>query len=200
MTRKTSLQKMKDVLKPGEVYRRSDFVKLSSNVDRDLAQLVENRSLQRLQRGIYLCPKHTIFGQDIPDEKKLLYKFLNDHRFIVYSPCMFNMLGFGTTQLYNKVVVLNYKRQGKIAVGSRVFFFHRRKRVPRTITKEFLLVEMLNCRYELAEDMPWVIGNMQKQLHQFDRKLLKRSAKLFGKRSTQKTVAQLLQGQACIPS
>ena len=200
MKKKTSLQRIEDVLKPGGVYRRSDFAKLSSNLDRDLAQLVKNSSLQRLQRGLYLCPKHTIFGQDMPDEEKLLYKFLNDNRFIAYSPCDFNMLGFGTTQLYDKVVVLNYKRQGKIVVGGRPFFFRRRKRVPRTPTKEFLLVEMLNCRYELAEDMPWVIGNMQKKLHKFDRKLLKRSAKLFGKRSTQKTVTQLLQGQIRVSS
>ena len=198
MTRKTSLQMMQDTLKPGEVYRRSDFVKLSSNVDRDLAQLVESRNLQKLQRGIYLCPKDTVFGQAMPDEKKLLHKFLDDNRFIVYSPCMFNTLGFGTTQLYNKMVVLNRKRQGKIAVGGRIFFFRRRKRVPRTATKEFLLVEMLNCRYELAENIPWVIENMQKKLHQFDGKLLKHTAKRFGKKSTQKTVALLLQGQTCV--
>ena len=198
MTRKTSLQTMQAALKLGGVYRRSDFVKLSSNVDRYLAQLVKSGSLQKLQRGIYLCPKDTVFGQAMPDEKKLLHKFLDDNHFLVYSPCMFNTLGFGTTQLYDKMVVLNRKRQGKIAVGGRTFFFRRCKRVPRTATKEFLLVEMLNCRYELAENIPWVIENMQKKLHQFDGKALTRAAKRFGKKSTQKTVAQLLQGQACV--
>ena len=200
MTRKTSLQMMMAALKPGGVYRRADFVRLSSNVDRDLARLVENRFLHKLQRGIYLCPKQTDFGQAMPDERKLLRKFLGDNCFIVYSPCIFNALGFGTTQLYDKMIVLNRKRHGKIAVGDRIFFFRRRKRVPRTATKEFLLVEMLNCLYEIAEDTSMIMENMQKKLPKFDATNLKHTARRFGKRSTQKTVEQLLQGKAHVPS
>ncbi len=200
MNRKTSLQEMMAVTRPGGVYRRSDFVDLSSNVDRDLAKLVNKRFLQKIQRGIYLRPKQTVFGQAMPDEKKLLRKFLDDDCFFVYSPCIFNALGFGTTQLYDKMIVLNRKRHGKIAVGGRTFFFRRRKEVPHTATKEFLLVEMLNCLYELAENTRMVMENMQKKSHQFNTKKLSRTARLFGKKSTQKTVEQLLQGKVCVSS
>ena len=192
MRGKTSLQTMIDVLEPGGVYRRADFEALSSNVDRNLAKLVKGNVLERVCRGIYLCPRQTAFGQAVPEDKKLLSKFLNDDNFIVYSLCMFNALGFGTTQLYDKVIVLNKKRHGKIAIGGRTFFFHRQRNVPKTVTKEFLLVEMLNRFNELAEDRSMTIKIMRKKLHQFNTRKLKSTASRFGKKSTQARVRQLL--------
>ncbi|MDE3270190.1 MAG: DUF6088 family protein [Pseudomonadota bacterium] len=192
MRRETSLQAMINVLEPGGVYRRADFDPLSSNVDRNLAQLVKENVLEKICRGIYLHPHQTTFGQAMPEEKKLLRKFLDDDNFVVYSPCMFNSLGFGTTQLYDKVIVLNKKRHGKIAIGGRTFFFHRQRNVPRTMTKEFLMVEMLNRFNELAEDKSMTMNIMQKKLHQFNPRRLKNTASRFGKKSTQARVKKLL--------
>lgn len=193
MRRETSLQTIINMLKPGGVYRRADFDPLSSNVDRNLAQLVKAKVLKKICRGIYLRPHQTVFGQAVPEEKKLLRKFLNDDNFVVYSPCMFNSLGFGTTQLYDKVIVLNKKRHGEIAIGGRTFFFHRQRNVPRTVTKEFLLVEMLNRFDELAEDKSITMNIMQKKIHLFNSRRLKSAAYRFGKKSTQDKVRRLLQ-------
>lgn len=198
MRGKTSLQAMISALEPGGVYRRADFEALSSNVDRNLAQLVKDNVLEKIYRGIYLHPRQTVFGQALPEEKKLLSKFLNDDNFVVYSPCMFNSLGFGTTQLYNKVIVLNKKRHGKIAIGGRTFFFHRQRNIPRTVTKEFLLVEMLNRLDELAEDRSITMKIMRKKLHQFNPRKLKNTAFRFGKKSTQARVQHLLRKSSSV--
>ena len=200
MRRGTSLQSMINILKPGGVYRRADFEPLSSSVDRNLAQLVKENVLEKIYRGIYQCPRQTIFGQAMPEEKKLLSKFLNDDNFVVYSPCMFNSLGLGTTQLYDKVIVLNKKRHGKITIGCRTFFFHRQRNVPRTVTKEFFLVEMLNRFNELAEDKSMTMNIIQRKLHQFDHRRLKITAARFGKKSTQAKVKWLLQENHSVPA
>lgn len=198
MRREASLQAMIGALEPGGVYRRADFEALSSNVDRNLAKLVKESVLEKVCRGIYLHPRQTAFGQAVPEEKKLLSKFLNDNNFVVYSPCMFNALGFGTTQLYDKVIVLNKKRHGKIAIGGRTFFFHRQRNIPKTVTKEFLLVEMINRFDELAEDRSMIMEFMQKKLHQFNPRKLKRAASRFGKKSTQARVQRLLQKNSSV--
>ena len=95
MKRQTSLGKMQEGLQKGSVYRRSDFTDMTSNVDRNLAKLVESGFLKKLQNGLYLCPKKTPFGESLPNETELLEKFLNDDHFVVYGPSMFNSLGQG---------------------------------------------------------------------------------------------------------
>ena len=65
---------------------------------------------------------------------------------------MFNSLGLGTTQLYDKKIVFNRKRHGEMKLGNRTYFFHRWREAPKSLSREFLLVEMLNRINELAED------------------------------------------------
>ena len=189
-------EKTLDVLKrklyPGKVYRRADLALFSSNVDRHLKALVEKGSLAKLQNGLYLCPRQSTFGEVPPEENKLLERFLKSSKFLVYSPNSFNSLGLGTTQLYNLPVVLNQKRHGKLSLGERTFFFQRRLNVPRAMTKEVLLVELLNNLKMLPEEHQPLLEALNQKLSDFDKNTLEKAAKRYGTYSTQKRLHDLL--------
>ena len=96
------LREFKKHLKRGNVYRRSDLEQWSNAVDRHLAALVGEGTLQKLSPGVYYYPKESVFGTVPPEETALVRTFLKDDRFLVTSPNSYNSLGVGTTQLYNK--------------------------------------------------------------------------------------------------
>lgn len=188
----TALEKMSKLLVEGSVYRRSDFTNVSSNVDRNLKELVNRGELKKLQNGLYLHPKKTPFGEALPDEDALLQKFLDDDHFVVYGPSMFNSLGLGTTQLYNEKVVFNRKRHGVMSLGGRTYTFYRWKEAPKNLSKEFLLVEMFNRLDELSENREEVVSNLKKKLSEFNLLKLNNSLNRFGTKSTQKKLKSLL--------
>jgi hypothetical protein len=190
--RQTVLDQLRNSLQPGHVYRRADLAHLSSNLDRHLKLLVDAGELKKLRNGLYACPKQSSFGEVPPDEASLVSTFLRSERFLVYTPNLFNSLELGTTQLYNRRVVLNQKRHGEFVLGGRNYFFHRRLRVPRQLTREVLLVELLNHLKDLAEDPSSVLSKVQEKLSSFDQKLLKRAAKQFGTYSTQRHLDEML--------
>ena len=103
-----------------------------------------------------------------------------------YSPNTFNSLGLGTTQLYNVRTVLNQKRHGPFLLNGQRYFFHRRTNVPGKLTKEVLLVELLNNLKKLAEDPEDLLDNLTSQLSSFDQASLLRAAEHYGTYSTQK--------------
>ena len=72
-------------------------------------------------------------------------------RFVLTSPNAYNQLGLGTTQLYNKRVVYNQKRHGTFPLGNRMVTFERRLNVPKQLSPEFLLVDLVNELGDLAE-------------------------------------------------
>lgn len=187
-----SLEKIKAILKPGSVYRREDFLALSSNVDRNLAILLRSGFLKRERQGLYSCPQHTEFGDALPNEQEMVASFLRDNRFVVYSQNSFNSLGFGTTQLYNKRIVFNRKRVGEYVLAGRSYTFYRWREAPKEVTKEFLLVEFLNKLTELAEDSNAILEKMHSKLSLFDRRKLLFSASHYGKNSTQQILKNWL--------
>lgn len=190
--RHTVLNQIKRSLEPGQVYRRADLARLSSNVDRHLKLLVELGELKKLRNGLYSCPNRSAFGETPPDEESLVATFLRSKDFLVYSPNLFNSLELGTTQLYNKRVVLNQKRHGEFKLGGRNYFFHRRLRVPSELSREVLLVELLNHMKELAEDQDSLFAKVREKLKSFNLKTLKRAALLYGTYSTQRHLEEML--------
>jgi hypothetical protein len=180
MKRSKTLNGLRSRLMPGQVYRRSDFVGQSTNVDRHLAALVTEGSLKKLARGLYVAPKQTSFGEGAPNEESLLESFLKDDHFVVYSFNQFNALGLGTTQLYNRRVVFNRKRVGEFSMGGRKYVFHRWREAPRKLTQEFLVVELLNRLDDLAEDRNQVLEKLKAKLQHFDSKSLKFHVAHFG--------------------
>lgn len=187
-----TLEKLKKHLVPGKTYRRCDLAELSSNVDRHLKSLLAEGSLKKLSRGLYAAPKVTVFGEAPPEEDALLRAFLKDDRFVVYSTSQFNSLGIGSTQLYNTRVVFNRKRTGTMVVGGRNYTFHLWREAPKSLSKEFLVVELLNRLNDLAEDRTSLLKNLGSKLNGLDSRKLGLAAKRFGTLSAQKKLKELL--------
>jgi len=156
----SKLQELKDNIRRGKVYRRADLCKWSKSVDRHLRQLIDEGTLQKLSGGLYYYPTKSTFGEVPADTKHLVKAFLNDDRFLIISPNSYNSLGMGTTQLYNKTVVYNHKRHGAFKLGGRTFDFRIIPHFPKTVTKEFLLVDLLNNLERLAEDPRTILDTL----------------------------------------
>ncbi|WEK33561.1 MAG: hypothetical protein P0Y53_13800 [Candidatus Pseudobacter hemicellulosilyticus] len=183
---------LKKQLKPGEVYRRADLEQWSTAVDRHLQQLVHDGTLEKLSGGLYYVPRQSVFGKTPADEKALIHTFLKDDRFVVTSPSDYNTLGVGTTQLYNERRVYNHKRHGTFKLGNRSFRFVRRPYVPEKLSKEFLLVDLVNNLNKLEEDQPALFDNVKRKAKEMDRKKLARLVHDFGTVGTKKKFADLL--------
>src|SRR3981081_3155167 len=79
-------------------------------------------------------------------------------------------LGLGTTQLYNKRVVYNQKRHGTFPLGNRMVTFERRMNVPRRLSPEFLLVDLVNELGDLAEDRDAVLSRVREKAKEINPK------------------------------
>jgi hypothetical protein len=188
----TKLQEFKKHLRPGQVYRREDLTQWSNSVDRHLKQLLEDGTLTKLAGGLYAYPKQTVFGKAPAEDGKLVETFLKDNRFLLASPNAYNELGVGTTQLYDKTVVYNHKRHGNFDLGGRTFEFRVKPSFPKTLSKEFLLVDLVNNLDRLAERKEEVLARVKEQAASFDVPRLQRAARNYGNVSTKKFFSQAL--------
>jgi hypothetical protein len=182
----TTLQEFKRHLRPGRVYRREDLAQWSNAVDRHLKQLVSDGTLTKLAPGLYLHPKETVFGKAPAEDDKLVGAFLKDRRFLLASPNAYNMLGVGTTQLYDKTVVYNHKRHGSFTLGGRRFDFRMRPSFPKKLSREFLLVDLVNNLDRLAETKKEVLERVRERVPSFDVPRLQRAALEYGNVRTKK--------------
>ena len=187
------LEELKRHLKRGEVYRRDDLAKWSKSVDRHLDALVEENTLQKLSQGLYYYPKLSAFGKTPPEEDVLIRSFLKDDRFLLTSPSSYNSLGVGTTQLYNERTVYNHKRHGEFKLGNRKFSFRMKPHFPSKVTKEFLLVDLVNNLETLAEDPTEVLKNIALKVRTMDTKKLKRYVSQYGTAKAKKILTPLLE-------
>jgi hypothetical protein len=186
------LQELKAHLKPGQVYRRADLARWSNAVDRHLKQLVSEGTLTRLAGGLYAYPRTTVFGKAPAEDDRLLEVFLKDRRFLLVSPNAYNSLGVGTTQLYDKTVVYNRKRHGDFKLGGRKFAFRVKADFPKTLTREFLLVDLVNNLDQLAEAKQDVLERVRKRAASFDVRRLQRAVRDYGSVRTKKFFEQAL--------
>lgn len=186
------LEELKKHLKPGKVYRREDLAQWTTSVDRHLQELLREGKLEKLSQGLYYSPKLTAFGKTPPDEKELIEGFLKSHRFLVTSPNLYNSLGVGTTQLYNQRKVYNTKRHGIFKLGSREYFFHLKPDFPHTLSKEFLMVDLVNNLDTLAENTENVLEKVAEKVPALNRVKLSQAVKRYGNVGTKKIFAPLL--------
>jgi len=192
----TKLQELTKHLRPGRVYRRDDLARWSNAVDRHLKQLVSDGTLTKLAGGLYLYPKETVFGKAPPEDDKLVGSFLKDDRFLLASPNAYNSLGVGTTQLYDKTVVYNHKRHGNFLLGGRKFDFRVKPTFPKTLNREFLLVDLVNNLDRLAESKKEVLARIKEQVASYDVPRLKRAAHDYGNVRTRKFFRQAIDEHA----
>lgn len=188
----SKLLELEKHLRPGQVYRREDLLLWSNAVDRHLKQLVGDGTLTKLAGGLYLRPKDTVFGKAPPEDRKLVEAFLKDRRFLLTSPNAYNGLGVGTTQLYDKTVVYNHKRHGDFSLGGRVFEFRMKPSFPKTLSPEFLLVDLVNNLDRLAENQEDVLARIKMRLASYEMPRLQRAACDYGNVKTRKFFTQAL--------
>ena len=179
-------------MKSGVVYRRVGLLPYSNNLDRDLNTLVNQNKLKRPAPGLYYKPKTSRFGLLPPSDEALVKAFLKKP-FLMYSWNDYNTLGLGLTQLYNQVVVYNTERHEEVTLGNRKFAFKRPNNgFPARLTREFLLVDLLNNAKYLTEEINGLESKIKTKLGEFDPTLLLQLAEQHGKVYTRKLIAALL--------
>ena len=187
-----ALQELIRHLKSGQVYRREDLEQWSNAIDRHLKQLVEDGILEKMSQGLYYCPLKASFGKVPPEDKQLVSSFLKSYDFLLISPNLYNSLGVGTTQLYNKLVVYNHKRHGQFKLGGKVFEFRLKHKFPKELSKEFLFVDLLNNLNELAEDRDNVLKNVKEKVLKDPELQMKRAVNAYAGERTKNMFNQWL--------
>jgi hypothetical protein len=188
----SKLEELKRRLRPGQVYRREELARWSKAVDRHLKQLQGDGTLTKLAPGLYAYPKKTVFGKAPAEDDKLIETFLKDDRFLMASPNAYNGLGVGTTQLYDKTVVYNRKRHGTFSLGGRTFEFRVKMSFPKTLSREFLLVDLVNNLDRLAESKKEVLARVSERVASYDVPRLQHAAREYGNVWTKKFFTQAL--------
>lgn len=188
-----SYERLFDSLEEGRTYRRDTLLSFSKTIDRDLTKLVEKDKIEKLSGGLYYKPNFSKFGKLPPKDTELVYSFLDDNRFLVYSWNQYNGLGLGLTQLYNKLIVYNLKRHGIFTLGNKIFDFRRPNNgFPSELTSDFLVVDLLNNLGELAEDTDYVKRQIKANTHRFNKEELQYNASYYGKIFTKRFIKEIL--------
>ena len=185
------MEALRQYIKPGHVYRRSDLEYYSSAIDRHLVMLTKEESLVKLSQGLYYAPKSSKFGPVPPDDALLVESFLKDSDFLMIKPNMYNALGLGLTQLYNTTWVYNHKRKGEFKFNGKTFEFKIKSSFPNQLTKEFLLVDLLNNLDELAEDQHQTIKSLPPNLSSFNDDELMRVTQQYGSGRTKQLLKSI---------
>ena len=175
----------------GEVYRRSDLEYYSTAIDRQLAQLIKGGKLVKLNQGLYYAPMQSKFGVVPPDDHLLVERFLKDEDFLLISPNSFNTLGLGLTQLYNTMWVYNHKRKGEFILNGKSIDFKLKNSFPQKITREYLLVDLLNNFESLAEDKKNIVDKLTRNVLSFNMDALMKATQQYGN-GTAKRIIKLI--------
>ena len=179
-------------IKQGEVYRRSDLEYYSSAIDRHLAQLTKDGTLIKLNQGLYYAPKPSKFGAVPPDDRQVVERYLKDDDFLLISPNVFNSLGLGLTQLYNTTWVYNHKRKGEFQLNGKTFEFKLKSSFPKNISKEYLLVDLLNNLESLAEDQNLVLEKLSNNVLSFNTDALMKATQQYGSGKTKRVIKSIV--------
>ncbi len=176
-------EKLHKAMRPGRVYRRQDLEGRSTAVDRDLKALVDSGAARKLGYGLYYRPRKNPFGDTPPDERDMVRAFLKTGDFLLTSDNHFTQLGLGLTQLYNHHVVYNHKRSGDFLLGGQRFKFRLVPAYPKKLSKEYLLVDLLNNLRRLPDDSALVLRNLKYRRDEFDRGLVNENLGRYGRPS-----------------
>ena len=183
-----SKESLRQHIIPGEVYRRADLELYSTAIDRHLSELIREGSLLKLNQGLYYAPRFSKFGLIPPDDHLLIQRFVKDGAFLLISPNTFNMLGLGLTQLYNTTWVYNHKRKGEFKLNGKQFEFRIKASFPDKVTREYLLVDMLNNIDELEEDRDNILSKVEQYSSTFNTSALTEVASKYGSGKTRRLI------------
>jgi hypothetical protein len=186
------MELLRQHIKKGEVYRRSDLEYYSTAIDRHLATLTKDGTLVKLNQGLYYAPKQSKFGVVPPDDDQVVKRLLKDEDYLLVSPNTFNSLGLGLTQLYNTTWVYNHKRKGEFQLNGKTFEFKLKSAFPKHITREYLLVDLLNNLENLAEDESQAIEKLPFNVRNFDTDALMKATQQYGTGKTKRTLKTIV--------
>jgi hypothetical protein len=189
------MEALRQHIKAGQVYRRSDLEYYSSAIDRHLSLLTKEGTLVKLNQGLYYAPKTSKFGVVPPDDNVLVASFLKDNDFLIVKPNTYNTLGLGLTQLYNAIWVYNHKRKGEFKLNGKTFEFKIKTSFPAQASKEFLLVDLLNNLDDLAEDQHETIKRLPDHLQGFNTDELMKVTQQYGSGKTKQLMKKILRKQ-----
>lgn len=185
-------QKLYQQMKEGKVYRREELLPFSSALDRDLKELVKSRKVLKPASGLYYRPSVSRWGEVPVSERELVRAFLKTDDFLIFSTNAYNSLPLGLTQLSNVVLVYNRKRFGRFTLDGLVFDFRRPNNFPSKLNTEFLYVDLVNNLEMLPENSDEFQSTLKRRLAELPRAKLQKQARLYGKRSTQVKLNELL--------
>jgi len=199
---KRRLDKFSNGLKPGRVYRAHELSKYTNSLGRDLRLLVESQRLKTAGKGLYYVPDK-LGNSEIPARtKELVEKFLKTNHFLLRSLSDFNRLDLGLTQMFKETFVYNTKRDGKVELDGREFFF-KKKEFPKDHLDEYLFVDFLNNIEKLGENREMLLVTFERKWRAkawpVDYDVVYKFAKKFGK-SWVKKYFKYLKGQYEISS
>ena len=117
----------------------------------------------------------------MPEERELVRAFLKTEDFLLTSYNYFNQFGLGLTQVYSAALVYNHKRTGEYLLGGKRFEFRLVPAYPHKLSREFLLVDLLNNLKRLPDNTAGVLANLKTRLNEFDGALLTNCLKLYGR-------------------
>ena len=177
----TNAKRLLEHMAQGRVYRRQELEGVTSAGDRDLKTLVDSGDVQKLSGGLYFKTSRNPFGVTPPDMRDLVRAFLKTDDFLLTSNNHFNQLGLGLTQVYNSYVVYNHKRSGEFALNGMRLRFRVVPAYPAELSKEFLLVDLLNNLKHLPDNAGLVLQNLPARVHEFDRAELDKQLELYGR-------------------
>ena len=80
----------------------------------------------------------------------------------------------------------NHKRHGEFKLGGRKFAFRSKPHFPKSLTKEFLLVDLVNNLDHLAESKSEVLDRVKERAASFDGRRLRRAVRDYGSVRTRK--------------
>jgi hypothetical protein len=100
---------------------------------------------------------------------------------------------FGTQARDNEPVVYNRKRHGKFTLAGRVYDFRMRPSIPKRLSKEVLLVDLLHNLDRLPEDKSAVLPRALERAKEMDRPRLAKAVQDFGLARAERLLAPVLE-------
>ena len=176
-------------LSSGTVYSWDDLKCFSKSLGRDVKRLLDEGLLNKVGPGLYLSPQKGRFGDVPATEHQLVNAFLKKDDFLMFSTNQYNLLSLGLTQLKNETFVYNNKRHEMVALSGRDFFFKRPNNgFPKKLTKEFLLVDLMNNLTAVGESPSVLKRKVAHNMRcgKYNKELLVQLANQFGKVGTRK--------------
>ena len=149
-------------LEEGRVYRAQELSKYTNSLGRDLKLLVDNHKLKTAGKGLYYVPSK-LGETELPARANdVLIKYLKTNHFLMRSLSDFNRLDLGLTQMFKETLVYNTKRDGKVELDGREFFF-KKKQFPKDHHDEYLFVDFFNNLEKVGENRNELLATFERK-------------------------------------